>query len=309
MILLNNFGNCTTDLKGSGTRSCNLKTFGDPVGIALFKKGFSWTVETDTLNQATWESAIKDFNLLPYNNLYNFEQNTPDNENATSNTGVLVEIRAGKPQFSFMFTGGGCLHKSLWNKRGQDQWDVGILFETGVLLATNDNQTRVKGFNAGLFAVSTLSLQQGTDPQMSSAEVQLKDANEFNALHTFFTYDELGFNLSNINGVVDTSITYSTAPSASDTVVLKVSGSCNSGDIVLGLDDTSLWILGGTQATATAITAVDFNANTNLYTLTLDNALVSGDSLQPSLSESGKNVVEDALGNLFKGTAELVTLA
>lgn len=307
-IDLNNFGNCTTDLLGSGVRSCDLKTFGDPVGIALFRKGFSWDVATDAITEATWKAAIKDFDLIPYTNLYNFEQNTPENENATSNTGILIEIRAGKPQFSFMFTGGGCLHKSLWDKRGQDRWDVGILFETGVLLATNSGQTKVSGFDAGMFAVSTLSIQQGTDPQMSTAEVQLKNSNEFNALHTFLKYDEIGTNLADVSGVVEAKITYDPNPSASTTVGVKVVSACNTGDVILGLDDAANWNLGGTQASSTTISGVTFDADTGVYTLTVSPILVDDDTVAPKLVSGADDVAEDALGNLFKGQAALFTI-
>lgn len=307
-IDLNNFGNCASDLIGSGTRSCDLKTFGDPIGTTLFKKGFSWDVATDTITEATWKAAIKDFDLIPYTNLYNFEQNTPENENATSNTGILIEIRAGKPQFSFMFTGGGCLHKSLWNKRGQDRWDVGILFETGILLATNQAKTKLSGFDAGMFAVSTLSIQQGTDPQMSTAELQLKDANEFNALHTFLTWEQLGVNLADIGGVVETQITYSPNPSAATTVAVKVVSACNTGDVILGLDAAANWNLGGTQASATTISGVAFNAETGVYTLTVTPTLVDDDTVAPKLVSGADDVAEDALGNLFKGQAALFTI-
>jgi hypothetical protein len=207
-----------------------------------------------------------------------------------------------------MFTGGGCLHKSLWDKRGQDRWDVGILFETGVLLATNSAQTKVSGFDAGMFAVSTLSIQQGTDPQMSTAELQLKDSNEFNALHTFFKYDEIGANLADVGGVVETKITYDPNPSAATTVDVKVVSACNTGDVILGLDDAANWNLGGVQATSTTISGVTFDADTGVYTITVSPILVDDDTVAPKLVSGADDVAEDALGNLFKGQAALFTI-
>jgi hypothetical protein len=214
-------------------------------------------------------------------------------------------IRDGKPQFTFSFNRGGCFHKSLYNKRGENRWDLAILFETGVLMASNLDET-ISGFNMGMFDVDTFKLQQGTDPQMSTAVIQLLDAYQFNANHQFFTWEALGVNLAQVNGVIDVNILYvpSEVPTG-DEVTVKVVSACNNDDVILGLDDEANWVVGGTQTTPKTVTAVAFDTDTNLYTLTLSSALIANDTVAPKIVGTDSDVYEDLTGNLFKGQAAI----
>jgi hypothetical protein len=309
-INLNSYGNCTTDLRGTGTRSCDIQTFGDVLGIALLQKGISFNVLTDTLNNALWLGRLKAFQLFPFLGVYNFEQTTPDNEINTSSTGVLSKVRNGKPQFTFSFDKGGCFHKALYDKSGKSRWDIAMLFDKGLLMATNQSETQLKGFNMGLFDVETFRLVQGTDPQMSMAKIQLLDAEEFNQRFQFFTWEQLGFNALEVNGVVDTVVSVDTPVNdGDDEVVLSVANACNVDDVILGLDETANWALGGTQATPRTITGVAFDADTLKYTLTLSGVLAENDTIQPRLVSGSTSVAEDADGNLFKGQSALITVA
>lgn len=304
MFTLNSFGNCATDLKGSAFRSCDIGTYGDALGIALLTKGSKITLDNPLLTaEEDWKARIEAMTLFPYLGIYNFEQNTPENERATSSTGVMSGIRDGKPQFTFSFNRGGCFHKSLYNKRGENRWDLAILFETGVLLAENLDDT-VSGFNMGMFDVDTFKLQQGTDPQMSTAVIQLLDAYQFNANHQFFTWDTLGVNLAQVNGVIDVKIVYDPAQvPTGDEIPVKVVSTCNNDDVILGLDDAANWSLGGVQASSTTISTVTFDTDTNLYTITVTPALVINDTIAPKIIGTDSDVFEDLTGNLFKGQA------
>ena len=310
-ITFRNFGDCTSDVLGTGSGTCDIRSFGDPRGAILFNKGWFLTAATDTLDQATYITQLKELVAFPLTELYNFEQPTPENEKNTSSTGVLTEIRPGKPQFSFMFDKGSCFHKSLYDKRGKNRWDLGIIFETGVLLASNQDGSRLMGFDMGMLSVETFKLVQGTDPEMSTAMIQLLDADQFNARHEFFTFESLGFNMNRIDGVIDVTLSYPTAPAAGTTITVSAVGGCNADEVITGLDDQTKWRLGGTQATATTIQSVAFNASAGTYTITVDNALVSNDTVQLELFDSTNTlrVVEDSVNNLFKGKAPLATIA
>lgn len=309
-IQLNSFGNCTTDLRGTGTRSCDIQTFGDVLGIALLQKGVSFNVLTDTLNDALWLARLKAFQLFPFLGVYNFEQTTPDNEINTSSTGVLAKVRNGKPQFTFSFDKGGCFHKALYDKSGKSRWDVAMLFDKGLLMASNQASTAIKGFNMGLFDVETFKLVQGTDPQMSMAKIQLLDAEEFNQRFEFFTWEQLGFNALEVNGVVDTTVKVDTPVTDGDTtVVVSVANACNVDDVILGLDSETNWALGGVQAVDRTVSSVTFDADTLKYTLTLSGALAEADTIQPRLVSGATSVAEDSDDNLFKGQSVLITVA
>ena len=307
-IELNNLGDCITETKGTGIRACDLASFGDAKGLALLKKGITKPITNGEVDfdLASYTLDVKKLNIFPLIGIYDFGQETPENEVNTSSTGVMTEIRAGKPQFSFMFDKGGCFHKALYDKRGKSRWDVAIVFESGILMATNSKGDLLKGFDAGMLSVDTFKLVQGTDPQMSTAKVQFLDAEEFNERFVFIPFTTSG-DLDSVTGVVETAIKLDAL--AGSTIEASITSGCNTGDSILDLDDVSNFVLLGTQATATTITAVSYNANTNKYAFTLDNPLVAADTAQIQLNDGTYKVVEDTVGNLYKGTSNLVVVS
>lgn len=307
-IELNKNGNCATDYTGSGLGSCDITQFGDAKGIILFEKGWSKSIENDTFDLASYLLDVKSLKAFPYIGIYDFTQDTPENEKNTSALGILTEIRAGKPQYSFMYDKGSCLHKSLYNKRGNGLWDFGIVFESGVLLATNSTKTELKAFDGGMLSVETLKFQQGTDPMMSTAIIQLLDAIEFNAYHQFFRYSDIG-DIDDVKGAIETKIVVDAIEGGDTTFTATITSACNSDSVLLGLDDPDLWVLGGVQASATAISDVTYNATTMQYTFTVDVALAEDDTVLVKLNDGTYDVVEDATGNLYKGTSNTVTVS
>lgn len=307
-IAINAYGNCESDLIGSATRSCDITSFGDPIGIVLFQKGFRIAVDVADF-QAAWLDGVKAMQILPYVGIYDFTQDTPDNEVATSSTGVMSTVRAGKPQYTFSYDRGGCFHKSLYNKRGNRRWDVGIIFENGILETVSVDGTYVEGFNGGMLDVQTLKFQQGTDPQMSTAMLQLLNASQFNERFVFLTWDSLGVDLSSIQGVIETDVEFAVAPTTSATLVVEVTSACNSDDDIPGLDELANWRPLGVQTTPKTITAVAYNNATNRYTFTLSSALIATDTIGVALTGTGGvDVATDDDGVLFKGRTPIVTV-
>lgn len=309
-INLDAYGNCTTDFLGTGVGSCDITEFGDAKGLVNFKKGWTKNITNGSVefDLTAYKNDVKGLNAFPLLSIYDFAQDTPENEKNTSSTGVLTEIRSGKPQFSFMFNKGGCFHKSLYNKRGNGLWDFGILFETGILLATNSDGTKLKGFNGGMFSVETFKLLQGTDPQMSTAIIQLLDAEEFNARHVFIPFSKSG-DLDEVVGAIETSITVDAIADTATTFTFSVVSSCNKDSVILDLEDETQYVLLGTQASATTISSVAYNASTGKYTATVTPALAAADTVQIKLSDGTYDVIEDTAGNLYKGTSNSVTVS
>jgi len=303
------YGNCTTDYTGSGFGTCDITEFGDAKGIVDFKKGttFDITDGSAAFDLTIYTNTVKALNAFPFVGIYDFAQDTPENEKNTSSTGVLTEIRSGKPQFSFMFTKGGCFHKSLYNKRGNGLWDFGILFETGILMATNAAGTKLKGFDGGMFSVETFKLLQGTDPQMSTAIIQLLDAEEFNARHVFIPFTEAG-DLDAVIGAIETSITVD-AITAGTSFSASIVSACNKDSVILDLEDETQYVLLGTQASATTISGVAYNATTGKYDFTVNPALVATDTVQIKLGDGTYDVIADTTDNLYKGTSNTVIVS
>lgn len=306
---LNAYGNCTTDFTGSGYGTCDITTFGDFVGIVNFKKSVNYAITNGSaaFGLTEYTNSVKALDAFPYvTDMYDFSQDTPDNETNTSSTGILTEIRAGKPQFSFMFRGGSCQSKSLFNKRGDGKWNFGLVFETGILMCTNSAGTELRPFNGGMFSVETMKVVQGTDPQMTTVKFQLLDAVEFNARHVFLPFSKVG-DLNDVKGAIETSITVD-AISAGTTFSASIVSACNKDNVILDLEDETNYVLLGTQASATTISAVAYNATTGKYDFTVSPALVDTDTVQIKLSDGTYDVIEDTLGNLYKGTSNSVTV-
>lgn len=251
--------NCSLDAKGTGTTSCDISSFGDVTGIIPTVRNFSYASMTETL----YREAIKENEAFPLMGIYGFEQNTPENERSTSSTGIMADIRDGKGQFSFQYTKGGCFHKGLYSLRGNNRWDLAIVFESGILIYKND--TIERGFRNSLFSVETFRLLQGTDPQMSTAVIQLASAEEFNKYHQFITWDELGFNINDINGAVETTLTIGT--NSATAIPVRVTGACKTDVSVSGLDAVGNWtVINSTTGAEIAVTSVTESAGGN-YTL------------------------------------------
>lgn len=297
-INLNSYGACGTDSRGSGTRPCDLAEFGDFMGLDLWSKGTTLSVSTDTLNLSTYKDLIKGLKLFNYNSLYNFTQNTPENERSTSNIGVMDDNRQGKPQYDFQFKG-TCLQKSLYAKKGFGKWDFGLRFDKGMLLARSIDGATISGFTGGMLSVGTFSLKSGSDPQTVTASIQLLDADEFNMYWEFFTWEQLGFNANKVNGVIDSVLTVETPISDGETSFnFKVTSACNVDDVIDSLDDETLLGLGGTYTGA--VSAIVYNVDTENYTATVTPAFATGDTIKPFLKSSTFRVAEDDAGMLFK---------
>lgn len=305
-IDLNKYGNCTTDFTGTGLTTCDVSKLGDLVGFNLHKQGWNKTLASDDFDLAEWKLDVKGFNVLPLIGVRDFTQDTPEDEENTSSTGVLSLIRNGKPQFSFMFEKGTCFHKQLFQKT-RGKWDYSLVFEKGIALAVNSDKTKIKAFNGGRLSVPTYKFQQGTDPEMSTAKIQLLDAVEFNERLQAFYYDQIG-DLKEVTGVVETVITVDPIVAGS-TFTASIVTACNSDNNILDLDAASTFVLLGTQASATTIGTPVYNATTNKYTFTTTPALVATDTVAIKLGNGTYDVVEDSLGTMYKGTSNTVTVS
>ena len=304
---LNTQGNCTSDTRGTGLGDC-VKQYGDLLGIDNYTKGWSLNTTTDTFpTEAEYKTLIQDGTIYPLNNLFSFEQNTPDNEFATGSTGKKSEIRGGKPEYALTWDEGGCFHKGLFSLRGKNRWDIAFKFETGVLFAQNVAGTELKAFDSGMFSVTTMKFQQGTDPEMSTATFQFNSAVELNSRSVFYTWDDLGYDMNSESGVVNVNVAFETAPTAALTVNVEVLDDCNRSVSVLGLESTD-FTLGGVQATTTAIASSAYNA-AGYYVLTLDAALESADTIFISVAEAGSEAAENSSGQLYKGVSATATVA
>ncbi|MGR3218465.1 MAG: hypothetical protein ACUZ8H_01425 [Candidatus Anammoxibacter sp.] len=309
-IEYNQQGNCTTNYLGTALDAC-VALYGDLVGIDLYTRGsFSLVLASGTFpDLAAYKLLIQGQTLFPLNDLFDFEQNTPENEVANSSRGIKKEIRAGKPEFSLTWSNGGCWHETIFGKKGQNIWDIAFKFEAGILYAKSSDLLNLKPFKMGMFSPETFKVQQGTDPDMTKVLMQLPSAIEWNQRKSFHTWVDIGYDQNDVEGVHNAGIVLDAIPPGTD-FSLQVKSLCNTDVLIAGLDDVNEWLINGVQATATTISTVTFNAVTNKYDFVVTPTLIATDTIQPSLADVGAtlDVAVNAAGDFYKGKSNLIVV-
>lgn len=297
MINLNAFGNCATDVAGTGTGQCPIDQLGDLLGKGLLSKGTTLDVVTDSLTEASFRTLITTGKLHQLLDREAFEQNTPENDLYTSPEGLITSIRAGKPQFALTYSKGLCFHKALYDLQGKNRWDSILYFDKGMLMATNTAKTKIKGFDASSLIVGTYMFQQGTEIEKGKATIQFKSAEEFNTKWVYFSYEQLGFSPLDIDGVIDTNLKFQQDPAVGATdVSVRVLDGCNTSINYSSLfDSVSDYTLrvGGFPKTINAV-----SINDGVATLTFTGALSLGNKVEVSLN----GVVSDSELNYYKSS-------
>jgi hypothetical protein len=282
MIDINKFGLCAEDVLGTGQGECPITDFGDLKGLGLLKKGSKLSLATDTLNAATFRALITDGKLHQLVNSYAFEDTTPENERSTSSDGLMQTIREGKPMYSFTFKKGMYNAKAMQSLKGNNRWDAYFYFSEGLLVALDTAGANLKGFNGSMFDVDSYKFKQGNETEFSKVSLQLSDAKEFNQRFVFFTWDELGFNALEIEGVIEANVSFNVAPVAGSTITVKVSDANNRSISYASLFDTaSNWkVL--KNGVANVVTTVSVAGD--VVTLTLTSALALTNKVDVSLN-------------------------
>jgi hypothetical protein len=302
MINIFEYGTCAEDILGTGQGDCPITDFGDLKGEGLLKKGTKLNLATDTLNETAFRGLITGGKLHQLINSYSFEDNTPENEKSTSSDGLMQSIRDGKPMFNLIFTKGAVYHSAVHSLKGDNRWDSILYFTDGLLMALDTAKENLKGFNAGIFDVESLKVKSGSEPQQTKTSIQFKDPKEFNRRWVFFTWDELGFNALQIEGVINTNVSFNVNPVAGSTIAVKLSDAYNRSISYIELFDTAGDWKVLTNGVANTVTTVSITGK--VATLTLTDALVSTDVLAVSLN----GIVADADLKYYKSNTITATI-
>jgi len=172
-----------------------------------------------------------------------------------------------------------------------------------LLVALDTAGENLKGFNGSMFDVDSYKFKQGAETEFSKVSLQLADAKEFNTRFVFFTWDELGFNALEIEGVIETVLSFNAAPVAGSTITLKIADANNRSISYAALfDDAAHWkVL--VDGVANVVTTVSIAGE--VVTLTLTSALVSTDVVTVSLN----GIVEDVELKYYKSNTVTATIA
>lgn len=309
-FLLNLQGNCAgATRRGTGVSTC-IEEEGEPTGFANVPKGWSIATSGSLPTEAEFKALIQNRQIFPFRDKFGFEDLTPDNEQETSSFGIKKSNLLGKPEFKFDFADTREFHVNAYDQIGYKKWDIIMYFEKGIGFATDINESKIKGFDAGDWSVSTRKFKSGSTSAITSIMFQLLNAEEFNKRMVFYTWEQLGYDANLINGIINANLTWQTAPVAGTTVNVYVKVDQNRSVDVLGLTDANNWSVGGTQATPATVSSVSYNA-AGYYVLTLDNALVATDTISVSLADVSNSyeAAENASGDLYSGSTDEATIA
>lgn len=308
---LNAFGNCILAVKGTGTGPCAFETFGDYLGMSLFDKGLKFAVTAGSVafDDAIYGLGIQDRKIHPLIRRMNFTQDTPENEVFTDPTGLESSIRDAKPKMTTMYSRGGENAKAIHSLKHDNRWDGALIFTKGLLVTSDVAGENLKGFDIGRFDVSTIKFLAGTDKQQISTMAQFTSPDEFNKRHVFLTWEQIGADLSQQDGVIDVNITV-VAPVAASATTFEIDAffADNTESPVLGLLTANLRI-GGTQTTPKTVTLAANTSVPGRYTVTASSAFITGDTYKPTLRDTSKDVAVDTLGKYLAGSSALGTVA
>ena len=274
------FFDCDQQRKGTGNLSCEIPT-GVPTGFFLVDK--SWRIDTltESFNNAYINTKIKEKVFTPFLNAINFTDNSEDPITFTTQIGVKLLARDGKPEFVLDFSKGYSFHSAAWSYNSFGNYDVILTYDNGVVFlakATEDlpsfapasSSNVLKGHSAGLVNTGNFAHKDGAESEKTSVMFQLTNPNEYNGDGALLDPVSNGFDIDTINGIVDA--TLAKISNATTNVVVSVFATANSAIPIQGLLFTDFRGVGTSETVSAAV----YDPLTETYDLTFTGD-VSGD--------------------------------
>lgn len=303
MELFQQLGQCEGVVIGTGVGTCPIGDLGDLLGFGLNSKGTTLATEAGGYTETVFRGLITAGTKHQLLRVDTFEDATPENERYTSAQGFMKSVREGKPMYNVNFRNGYCFDRGLQSLKGQDRWDVEMYFSNGILLTTNSQGTKLKGFDLGMFDANIFKFLTGTDTEFSRIAMQFKNAKEFTDYWVFIPYDVLGYNPTEIDDVIETKVIYSAAPAATDlNVQVKLVDNCNNSISYASLLDASADWSVTVDGVAKVISTVVLTGD--VLTISFTGALVAGEVVKVSLN----GVKADAELKYYKSNTATATV-
>lgn len=257
-----NFLDCNKSRKGTAVVVCEVPD-GVPNGFYLVPKSFRLDPATDDFDTAFIKAQVKAKKMTPFLNAINFDEQNEDDVIFTTQTGVQLLSRNGKPSFMFEFDNGYGWHAAAYSYKSQGAFDLIPVFDNGVVFMAKTNDGKLKGHTAGLVNPKTFSLKNGQDPSKTGIMIQLTNPEEYNTSGALLDPVANKYDVDAVPGIIDTNVQL--ISNATTDVVVSVTAGTNGAVNILGLADADNFRALGTNV---AISSVAYDANTGYYTLT-----------------------------------------
>ena len=293
---------CTTNRLGTGLESCQVIE-GLPSGLILTPKGWSLSKSSGTFDKAYVQEQIQAGLFIPMVNCFDAVAETPDPTTEESQSGIMSVVRQGKPTLTFTFKDGIAGHKARYSYNSYTQYDVLLVFETGVIwCAETIDGTAIKGFSIGMLNTGGYQLNNGTNSASSVLRFQITNPQEYNQYA--FPLAGLDFNPNTeLNGITDVKLTGTADASDNKVYVSAVWLHNEQFNFTFFTDANFRLTVNGVVAT---IDTVTYNTTTKKYEIVPDTAITAGQSVVAQLySADGAVKIGD---KFYRGTTPAITV-
>lgn len=265
----------------TGLSACSKFDTGDIRGIFASRKGTN-LVNDNTLATKFIEEFKK--NKVLYFSAYEYDQPHEENQFNTSSLGNMLLQRLGKPmlQVDIAFAS-VCEAKEISKiNNSSTDWDIWLVYENAIICAKKSNGNFI-GFDANSFTAETTKLKQGSNYAVKQVKAQLKSSTQYNEGMTLIPFTDDLSELKELTGIVRANIDVVITDATH--LAVTITDAC-SGNGIDNLTTSANYQILGTQSTASTIDTLTSNGNGS-YTIVLDSALATGDTIGIKIAETG----------------------
>jgi len=260
---------CNQSLANTGSPGCSENLNGIK-GFVWTPRGFAFDAESKFQTLADWIAAIEqvDGRIYVFPEFLEVEAQDEETQYQTFNSGKRLKVREGKPGFRGTMDIPTCVLKNL-RTFNQQKGRIFPFYESGVILGTSPDGEAIKGLDINLLEVEKLPMTDNNTRSLAKVMVILNDATEMN--DNVVSYKPTTWSFDDLFGLQNVALTTS-SPTTSAVTVSAVE-ECT-GDAVLGLTETTDWIILDDESSAVSVTEVTDNGSGS-YTLAA--TLTAGD--------------------------------
>ena len=289
-----NFFDCDQQRKGTGTLSCEIPT-GVPTGVFLVNKDWRLDTTAQAFDTAYINTQIKQKVFVPFLDAINFTDNSEDPITFTTQIGVKLLARDGKPEFSFDYSKGYSFQSAAWSYNSFGNYDVILTYDNGVVFtAKAGDGVSIKGHSAGLVNTGNFTHKDGAESEKTTITIQLTNPNEYNADGALLDPVSNGFDIDVIKGVVDAQL--AKVSNATAVVVVSVHAAANRAIPIQGLLETDFRGVGTTET----VLSLTYDDILEEYSLTFTGDVTADfATMQIELYDDSLNVDVVEVSNVF----------
>jgi len=294
-----NFKECSLVNVGTALPDC-VAELGQPKGFVLTSRDWSEDVST-TLDKAYFQQKVQEGVFIPFLNATGFEENTPDATNQEFQDGTMVNVRSGKPMFTFQYTKSVHFQKIASKYNSFERFNILLVFDNDNLFgALNSDETEVSGLKLGMLHTNTYNQNDGSNVGQTPISMQLLDNKQYNEGAVIDPEFDLN---SELFGILDVDVA---GTSASGSVSFSVKASVNEAVNIKGLLAGNLRLV--VDGVAEAITNVTYDDVSNEYTGDPTNAFSGGEEVVVELYDDSIPANVAILNNRFyRGKSTIIT--